>query len=296
MSYDKPIIQTSNPFKPVGGYTITRTIYYGEVMSVDDPTDGGRIKVKIPDLDSKTNGDDLPWCYPLLTKFFHTCPQVGEVVRIFIEDVKHPYMSRFWIGSVISQLHKVEFDTVYTALSTTNVGQIKPEKAPSTFPDADGVFPLKTDVAMIGRVNTDVILRLNEVHIRAGKHEDGNPLKLNIKNPAEVTLAFEKDDPESVDFRSNTVITSDRIALISHTGVPQFKAARVSTEDRQRIFEEGHPVVRGDVLVEALNTIRKALITHIHGYSALPADKTAIINDLEKIDFEGMLQKNIVIN
>lgn len=296
MSYDKPLIQTTNPFKKVGEYTITRTIYYGEVMSIDDPADGGRIKVKIPDLDSKTNGDDLPWCYPLLTKFFHTFPQVGEVVRIFIEDVKHPYMSRFWIGSVISQLHKVEFDTMYTALSTTNMGQIKPDKAPSTFPDADGVFPLKTDVAMIGRVNTDVILRSNEVHIRAGKHEDGNPLKLNIKNPAEISLVFEKDDNESSDLHSNTVITSDRIAIISHTGVPQFKSARVDTEDRQRIFEEGHPLVRGDVLVQALNIIRNALVTHIHGYSALPADKTAMINDLEKINFEGMLQKNIVIN
>jgi hypothetical protein len=48
MSYDKPYIQTSEPFKKKGEFSVTRTIYYGEVISIDDPTDGGRIRVKIP--------------------------------------------------------------------------------------------------------------------------------------------------------------------------------------------------------------------------------------------------------
>jgi hypothetical protein len=296
MSYDKPTIQTSNPFKKVGNYTVTRTIYYGEVISIDDPKDGGRIKVKIPDLDNKTDNSELPWCYPFQPKFFHIYPQVGEIVRILIEDVKHPYMSRFWMGSVISQLHKIGYDSTYTALSTTNMGLIKPDKAPSTIPDADGVFPLKTDVALIGRVNTDIILRLNEVHIRAGKHENENPLKLNTKNPAEISLIFEKDNDDSNEYHSNAIIMGDRIGIISHSGNPQFKPARVETTDRQRIFEEGHPIARGDVLVQALEIMRKAIIAHIHGYSALPADKSTIINDLEKINFERILQRNIVIN
>jgi hypothetical protein len=170
-----------------------------------------------------------------------------------------------------------------------------PLPAPNTFPDAVGVFPLITDIAIVGRVNTDVILRINEVHIRAGKHENDNILKLNTKNPAEISLIYGQSTT-SATYQSTTVVTSDRIALISHTGNPQFKAARVEQKDRDRIFEEGHPIGRGDVIAQALNIIRNAIVGHIHGYSNLPADKNAIINDLEKLDFSAIYNKNIVIN
>ena len=62
------------------------------------------------------------------------------------------------------------------------------------------------------------------------------------------------------------------------------------------IFRKGHPLGRGDVIVEALELLRKAIIQHIHPYSGVPADKSNIIIDLEKIDFTKILQKNIVIN
>ena len=88
----------------------------------------------------------------------------------------------------------------------------------------------------------------------------------------------------------------DKIALISHDGIPKFKAAKVDSVERSRIFDSGHPLARADVLVEALNIMRRAIITHIHGYSGLEADKNNIINDLEKINFSSMIQKNIVIN
>jgi len=297
MSFDKPYIQTSNPNKPQNASIIPqRTIYYGEVMSIADDTDGGRIKVRIPDLDNRTSDNDLPWCYPLLPKFFHLYPQVGEIVRVFLEDIKFPERSRFWMGSVISQPQKIEFDSKYTALSTTNLGLTNPDKAPSTYPDADGVFPLKTDVAIIGKVNTDVLLRINEVHIRAGKHENGNILKLNVKNPAEISVIYEPQTGTENVYYSNTIVMSDKIALISHSGNPQFKAARLTSQDRERIFTDGHPVGRGDIIVEALNVFRNALINHIHGYSGLPADKTAIIKQLEDLQLDQILQKNIVIN
>ena len=297
MSFDKPYIQTSNPNKPQSASIIpNRTIYYGEVISIDDNTDGGRIKVRIPDLDNRTGNIDLPWSYPLLPKFFHLFPQVGEIVRIFIEDIKFPEKSRFWLGSVVSQPHKIGFDSKYTALSTTNLGLTAPESAPSTYPDALGVFPLKTDVAIVGKVNTDIILKLNEVHIRAGKHENDNVLKLNVKNPAEISMVFEPKVGTENEYYSNTVIMSDKIALISHSGNPQFKAARLTPEDRIRIFEEGHPIARADVLVEALEILRSALINHIHGYSGLGADKTEVIRKLEEIQFEAILQKNVVTN
>ena len=295
MPYDKPIIQTSNPYQNSTISKISRTIYYGEVISIEDDTEGGRIKARILDLDNKTQNSDLPWCYPLLPKFFHLYPKVGEVVRIFIEDIKFPQKSRFWIGSIISQLQKIEYDTYYTALSTTNVSLTSPSAAINTFPEAKGVFPSQTDIGLIGRLNTDIILKSNNVEIRAGKHDNGNVYKLNIKNPASISLMYEIQSGSSY-FYSNNIIMADKIALISHTGKPQFKAAQLTPEDRIKIFKEGHPIARADVLVEALNIIRKALINHIHGYSTLAADKTSIINDLESIDFNSIMQKNVVTN
>lgn len=296
MSFDKPILQKSNPYKPVDQTsTVTRTIYYGEVTSIDDPTEGGRIQVKILDFDNRTANPDLPWCYPLLPKFFFVLPQVGEMVRIFIEDIKYPERSRFWLGSVISQPHKIGFDSRYTALSTTNMALTSPEPAPSTYPDAVGIYPLKTDVGIIGKVNTDVLLRINQVQIRAGKHENGDVLKLNTTNPAQITLTFEKK-PDAASFYSNTVIQSDKIAIISHNGDPQFKAVNLEDKDRERIFNEGHPLGRADLIVEALNVIRNVLINHIHPYSGLPVDKNLLIKNLEDLNFDNILQKNIVIN
>jgi len=293
---DKPIIQTSDPYKKEGSMIpTTRTIYYGEVMDINDPTEGGRIKVKIPDLDSKTSADELTWCYPVLSKFFQVFPKVGEYVRVFVEDMKYPQRSRFWEGPVISQLQKIGFDTIYTALSTTNMAITAPEPAISTIPDAVGVFPLREDIAIIGRVNADVILRVNQVSIRAGKHENDNVLKLNVKNPATIDMIFEPIGT-TTNFYSNTIMQADKIAILSHDGRPQFKAARLTPEDRLKIFENGHPMARADVLVEALKIIRDAVVQHIHGYSGLSADKNAIINSLENINFDAIMQKNIVIN
>jgi len=268
------IFNTSQPYRETPVYaTIQRTIYYGDVVSIQDDTDGGRIKVRIPDLDNKTSDANLPWAYPLLPKFFHVYPQVGEKVRIFLEDINFPERSRYWMGSIISQPHKIGYDGNLTALSTTNLGITLPETAPSKIPDADGVFPQKDDIAILGRVNTDIILSPNEVHIRAGKHENENILKLNTKNPAEINLNFEPNSTIGSGYYSNTIISSDKIAIISHNGNPQFKSAKVTPDDRNSIFVNGHPVVRGDVLIEALKVIRDALISHIHGYSAIPAEK-----------------------
>jgi hypothetical protein len=297
MSFDKPIIQTSNPNKQDHASLVrNRTIYYGEVINIDDETDGGVIKVRIPELDNRTGDSDLPDCYPLQPKFFHLYPQVGEMVRIFVQDLNLPERSRFWVGPIISQPQKIGFDSRFSALSTTNLGLTKPLKAPSTYPDADGVYPTKVDVAIVGKVNTDIILKVNELHLRAGKHDNNDPLTLNVKNPAHIGLIYEPLEGTTEEFYSNTIIQSDKIALITHDGNPKFKAARMTSEDRVRVFTEGHPLARADVLIEALEVIRVALLTHIHPYSGLPVDKTALIKKLEELQFETILQKNIVTN
>lgn len=293
---EKKKILQSDPYKrDINKQKDVRNVYWGEVVSIDDPTDGGRIKVRIGDLDNKTPNENLPYAYPLLPKHFHLYPQVGEIVRIILEDINYPQRSRFWMGSVISQPHKIGYDNIYTALSTTNLAVTAPEKAPSTYPDAKGVYPKLEDIALVGRENTDLILRERDVELRAGKHVFDDNLTLNKKNPASVRLVFEQMSG-STDTQSSVVTMADKIALISHDGIPKFKAAQIDEKERNEIFTKGHPLGRGDVIVEALELLRKAIIQHIHAYSGLPADKSGIIIDLEKVDFTKILQKNIVIN
>jgi hypothetical protein len=296
MSFDRPILQTQKSREERATLVRDRTIFYGEVMSITDETDGGRIRVRIPEFDNYTADSDLPECYPFYPKHFHIYPQVGEMVRILLEDKQFPERSRFWLGPIISQPQKIGYDSRFSALSTTNLGLTKPEKAPSTFPDADGVFPTKDDVAIVGRVNTDIILKVNELHLRAGKHENEDILKLNVKNPAHFGMVYEPLEGTTDEYYSNTIIQSDKIALITHDGNPKFKAARMTAEDRARVFTDGHPIARSDVLIEALEVFRTALLTHIHPYPKIPTDKTAIIKKLEELQFELISQKNIVTN
>lgn len=296
MSYDKPYQHYGNLIKKVGSSEIlTRTIFYGEVISNTDDTDGGRIKVRIPFLDKRISNDDLVYCYPLLPKYFFVIPKVGETVRVFIEDSSLPQRGRFWLGSVISQPHKIEFDSSFTALSTTNIGLVQPDKAPSTFPDAKNVYPDKEDIGIIGRVNTDILLKPNQVLIRSGKHENGNKIKLNIKNPAIVSLNFDFNN-EISEYTSSTIITSDKIAMISHNGNPRIKSYDLDSSDRISLFNKCHPLLRGDLTINVLKIIIEAIISHIHPYDKVEADPTAIIDALKKIDFDTLLQKNIVIN
>lgn len=295
MPYNQKLIIESDPYKRNTGNNAKaiRNIYWAEVVSILDDTEGGRIRVRIADLDTKIPNDKLPWSYPMQSKFFHVYPKIGELVRVFIEDVQYPQRSRFWMGPIISQLQKINFDPLYTALSTTNINFTAPERAISTYPDAIGVFPAKEDVALLGRNNTDVILRVRDVEIRAGKHENENVYMLNKKNPASLRVTYDVTGETTI---SSSMIMADKIGIISHEGNPKFKAVEIDENERQRIFSQGHPLGRGDLIVQALEIIRDVLKEHSHPYANLPADKAGKILELEKIDFTQILQKNIVIN
>jgi len=293
MAYNKDFIRKD---ENVNYLDNNNNIYYGKVISIDDPYDGGIIKVRIDSLDINVKNDNLPDCYPILPKFLHIYPKVGEYVRILIENVKYPNEKRFWIGSIISQPHKIFYDTIYALTTSGNDSPLAPEKAPSTYPNAKGVYPEKDEIGLIGRKNTDVILRDNQIEIRVGKHENDEPLVRNRKNPGSISLTFEPIVDKENEYYSNNIIIADKIAFLSHDGIPKYKPININIDERNRIFDTGHPIARGDVLVEALNILRNAIINHIHGYAKLSADKDSIIKDLENINFDSILQKNIVIN
>ena len=303
MAYNKPFIQTTNLYQSVSQkFNPTQVIFTGRVADVDDTVEGGRIKVRVSafgeDVTSplgESSTENLTWYYPLLPRHFHILPQVGEAVIVFVQDFKNTAVKRYWLGSVVSQLQKIKYDDESTSV---RINDWSPKI--SSYPDAAGVFPEKDEVALIGKNNTDIILRDNELQFRAGKHENDNVYKLNVKNPASITMTYEPLNfvEQTPTYQSRTLILSDKIGLISHEGNPNFKAVKIDNTDRDTIFANAHPIARGDLVVEALQAIINAIKTHIHDNSTPVADKSGAVKELDKIEtnLENILQKNIVIN
>lgn len=152
-------------------------IRVGEVMDVDDPKKTGRIRVKIDGIDkSDVTVQSLPYCVPLTPRFLNVMPKIGELVLVFQYEhkkgVKYTEFSsqRFWMGPLISQSNKLNYDPIVDARSVMTGGKFKLPDI--TLNNTEGVYPNTEDIALQGRGNTDVILKEGQIWIRAGKYID----------------------------------------------------------------------------------------------------------------------------
>jgi hypothetical protein len=282
----------SNPFqRKQNSEAPIMNVYYGEVVSIDDPTGAMRIKVRISGIDDEILDKDLPYCSAFLPKFFYILPQEKEAVRVLLGDRTKPYNLRFWIGNIVSQPQNYNFDPYYfTALNTTEFQMTTPLESIDTFPDATGIYPTSKDIAIVGRDNTDIILSEKNLKIRAGKHEVDDNLKLNKTNPSYVELNIDEDGS-----KSTANILADYINIISHKGRPKFKSI-LDSDEIENIIEQAQPLAKGNTLVEVLELIIQAIVTHVHGYNGLPADNGRTILKLKDLDVKQILSEYIRIN
>ena len=104
-------------------------IRQAKVISVDDKTDGDRIKVLlIPEDLGKKNIEE--YAYPLLPKMLHIKPKVGESVYVLTAIATDGYSQRFYIGPIISQPHHMEYEPYYLdSTSLSNKSKVKPDEA-----------------------------------------------------------------------------------------------------------------------------------------------------------------------
>ena len=89
-----------------------KNVQIGSVESIDDPQALGRIKVRIngPANRGGDNGianDDLPWCYPMIPKFFASTPKIGEAVFVMILTTTKTHSDRLYFGPIISSSDKL---------------------------------------------------------------------------------------------------------------------------------------------------------------------------------------------
>ena len=163
-------------------------IRVGKVTSITDPKQGGRIQVRIEGIDKDLKDHELQYCVPLLPRFLNILPKKDEIVFVFQYEFrrvnKYSQFStqRFWIGPLIPQINKLQKSPQLDARSIMAGGTlILPNPVGTNF---DGAYPKPVDIALQGRYNTDIILKENQVWLRAGKLKD-TPLN-NVFNDNDI--------------------------------------------------------------------------------------------------------------
>lgn len=305
-----------------------KTLELGEVISVTDPNSLGRIKVRIKGPVSKGGDDgvlddDLPWAHPMGTKFFTAQPKIKEAVFIFTFSNQQKHVDRLYLGPIISQPQQLNFDPYYiTALAGFTFGSETPKVSIDTIPNIKGVFPNPEDISIQGRDNTDIILKPNEVVLRAGKFIKTNPTKTNpfyftFNKKTQAYIQLKNDvvikkgtDTEKEEKGTVANIIASKINLLTHKdGTPVFNLTNqdnlISDDELLKILAEAHQLVFGDLLLEYLELFENALFFHVHnGNGNLPTDLTTSGNKLALDTFKKksedlrkrMLSKNIRIN
>lgn len=299
------------------GRQITSPIWhYGIVTDINDPFNAGRIKVRIygngnDGLDDDTpliTNVNLPWCEPLMPKFLNFVPKVGEMVKVVTFDYRNKKIRRQYIGPIIGQQTPLDFkkseynDAKFKVENGTYVSNWSLNSQAS-----DGswkIYPNKEDIAILGRINTDLILKdtsyYNEITLRSGKIKPDtltktpkgglSPYVLNKKNPSYISINFTQAEAfknsKAIDIvklnlqkdRSHINVVADNINLISHAGSNKkgytrtiLKGEDVLTQIKTE-NEKLHPLPYGDVLWEFLNVLRPYIEGHIHKASRREPD------------------------
>ena len=296
-------------------------VLIGKVVSVDDDSYGGRIKVRIAYEDSRQNDEDLPYAFPLLPKLMHVRPKEGEAVFVLTADDKNAKSQRYYIGPLISQPQYLDKDYAEHSSVLLRGGVGQPSRSVMTDAESIGSYPNNDDVAIVGRRNSEIVLRENkeqgtnssEIDIRCGVRVDrsnNNPARFNQTNPAYIQVKFQPSplgtDTTSDNGNSTVNIVADQINLISPKSISPAIEPIDKTDDSslindkkfQKIIDECHTLPYGDELVKFLNLFRDAFNSHTHKW--VGAGQTPVPNDsyksMNNYPLSKMLSKNVRIN
>jgi len=123
---------------------------------------------------------------------------------------------------------------------------------------------------------------------------DAVPVEVK-KKIKEVKVVKNKSEKSSV-----INIVANKINFISHDGEHTFELANpkelITDDEQEKINNEAHPVVYGDVLMEFLELMKKYVQFHVHPYHGLSADPSTVTTDVLRFDLNKILNKNINTN
>ena len=294
-------------------------IKMGQVESIEDNLDGGRIKVRLAE-DQNRSLSELPYAFPLNPKVFQCIPKVGEGVLVIASQSGNAQSQRYYLGPIISQMQEIgNAQYNYGAGDSISLLQgaiVGPSKPISQFSSTDGAFPDKNDIAIIGRKSEDVILKEGELDLRCGIRKEafgeedkslvGNVL-FNSDNPAYIQMKHKPHLMQSGDGVINLV--ADRINLVSHqnndiqVNLTNSNSKKdgdsqplLKDEDIETLMSQLHQLPYGDILVSVLRKMYLAIVMHTHAFNGLPPCEGLAITSLKQVDFNSILSNHIRIS
>ena len=123
---------------------------------------------------------------------------------------------------------------------------------------------------------------------------DAVPIEVK-KKVKELKVVKNKSEKSSV-----VNIVANKINFISYDGEHTFELTNpkelITDDEQQKINNEAHPLVYGDVLLEFLELVKKYVQLHVHPYHGLTADPSTTTTDVLRFDLNKILNKNINSN
>lgn len=181
-----------------------KTIFQGYVIDNQDPLILGRIRaIPVsavesqllpeswnPSVDPWTSKDPLIYL-PLLPYYISQVPSVDEYIHIFYYNTRQQQdNTKFYIQGPITRPQNNSFENWHNSESMLASGEyLKQANNLKDSPDmvvkgeAKGIYPEPGDNALLGRGTSDVVVKQDEVLIRAGRNIQPQTNSFNIPTP-----------------------------------------------------------------------------------------------------------------
>jgi len=269
-------------------------VYIGEVVDINDPEGGNRIKVRLLPEDLIKSDVAIDYAYPLLPKVFHVTPKVGEAVLVVCAIDGNKSSQRYYIGPIISQPQNMYYDDYQFGATNLLDGHVgTPKRCVEQSENAVGALAAPDEIAVYGRQNSDIILSNNDIRIRCGarllnkNNHTSNNIEFNKKNPGFIKLKYHESpltnelQPQAKQSYTTATVVADEINLISNKsnnpmlsdGELYNKIEQIDDKSMQKIINQAHALPYGDILVDFLMGFLQMFKAHTHTYpGAVPTE------------------------
>ena len=174
----------------------TKIIYPALITDINDPKDLGRVRAEPEDQqilsilraynitenslwnDDPNNGPIDPFVVRPLLPIFLSQPLIeNERVLVMYQNVLYPWQDSYYVPATFSTPLSIGYENFQgmkknsaEGFNQKNTLLLKNPKTGKYFnPQSEGIFPKTNDLGLLGRGSADVIIKKDEVLIRAGK-------------------------------------------------------------------------------------------------------------------------------